>query len=156
LEKSKFFNKNSVANSTFKSSKQSYIQASKDNIKNIVKIKKNFLKLSVQKVAEIYKVLNNMKKKRPKFNIMIKRISKKQVIIINSNNIERIIIKSNAHIFNINRLLKGVKSNVLADFICSNNKDIIIMTNKIAAFLNFNIRITNKKLHFYFLFYFYG
>ena len=70
-----------------------------------------------------------MKKKKPKFNMITKRLSRKQVIIIiNSNNVERIIVKSNAHIF------------------------IIIMTNKIAAFLDLNVRITNEK--FYFSFYF--
>ena len=58
---------------------------------------------------------------------------------MNSNNVERIMVKSNTHIFNINRLLKEVKSNVLANFICFDNKDIVIMTNKIAAFSNLNI-----------------
>jgi len=87
------------------------------------------LKLSVQKVAEIYKVLNNMKKKKPKFNMMTKRLSRKQIIIlINSKNVERIIVKFNAHIF------------------------IIIMTNKVATFLDLNIRITNERLYFIFHF----
>jgi len=35
--------------------------------------------------------------------------------------------------------LKGVKSEVSADFICSNNKEVIITTNKVVATLNLNI-----------------
>ena len=52
--------------------------------------------------------------------------------IINS---ERVMVKSNVYIANINRLLKEVKSNIFANYIHSNSKVIIIMTNKIAAIL---------------------
>ena len=37
---------------------------------------------------------------------------------------------------NINYLLKGAKSEILADFICSNNKEVIITTNKAAVVSN--------------------
>jgi len=47
--------------------------------------------------------------------------------------------KSNVYIFNINRLLREVKSNILADFIYFNNKDIVIITNKVATFSDLNI-----------------
>jgi len=36
---------------------------------------------------------------------------------------------------NINRLLKDIKSEIYADFICSNNRDIIITTNNVASTL---------------------
>lgn len=36
-------------------------------------------------------------------------------------------------------LLKNIKSEVSADYICSDNKDIIVITNKVAAFFNLNI-----------------
>jgi len=91
------------------------VQASKKNINDIMKIKETFLKLFFQKVLEIYKILDN---------------------IINS---ERVIVKLNAYIANINRLLKEVKSNISADYICSNSKEIIIITNKIAITLDQNI-----------------
>ena len=48
-------------------------------------------------------------------------------------------IQSNVHIANINRLLKGVKSEISADYIHSDNKEIVIMTNKIATFSDLNI-----------------
>jgi len=64
----------------------------------------------------------------------IKSSSRKQVIIpMNANNSEAIILQESTHISNINRLLKGMKSEILADFICSNNKGVVIMTNKAAA-----------------------
>jgi len=43
------------------------------------------------------------------------------------------------HITNINRLLKGVKSKILADYICSDNKGIVVMTNKVTTSSNLNI-----------------
>ena len=40
---------------------------------------------------------------------------------------------------NINRLLKNVKSDVLANFICVYNKEIVITTNKVVVTLVLNI-----------------
>ena len=138
--KSKFFKKNSTSSLTSKPNGHSYTQVSKENIKNIVKIKENFPKLSAQKVEKIHKVLNNTRKDKPRINITTKGLSRKQVIVpISSYNADRVIAKSNAHIVNINRLLKDIKSDVLADFMCSDNKDIIIMTNKIATASDLNI-----------------
>ena len=85
-------------------------------------------------------MLNNTRKDKPRINITTKGLSRKQVIVpISSYNADRVIAKSNAHIVNINRLLKDIKSDVLADFMCSDNKDIIIMTNKIATASDLNI-----------------
>jgi len=47
--------------------------------------------------------------------------------------------KSNQHVTNINRLLKDVKSDILADFICTDNKEMIITTNKVAT--NSNLKV---------------
>ena len=44
--------------------------------------------------------------------------------------------ESSAHVANINRALKNIKSEVMADFICSDNRDVIITTNKIASILD--------------------
>ena len=141
LAKSNFFKKNLPFNSASKSNEWLYVQISKDNIKEIVKIKETFLKLSSHKVMEIYKVINNMNQKnKSKINIMTKGLSRKQIIIpMSMTNIERVIVQSNAYIVNINRLLKRVKSNISVDYICSNNKGIIIITNKVATSSNLNI-----------------
>ena len=57
------------------------------------------------------------------------------------NNFERVIItaQTNNHITNINRLLKGVKSEISANYIWSDNKGIVITTNKVVASSNLNI-----------------
>jgi len=39
---------------------------------------------------------------------------------------------------NINRALKDIKSDVMADFICANNRDLTITTNKVASILDLN------------------
>ena len=71
---------------------------------------------------------------------MTKGLSKKQIIIFMSmNNAERIITQTNTHIFNINRTFKEVKSDISTDYICSNNREIIITTNKVAVFLDLSI-----------------
>ena len=109
--------------------------------KEIVKIKETFPKLSSYKVMKIYKVINNMNQKdKSKINIMTKGLLRKQIIIpISMTNIERVIAQSNIYIMNINRLLKGVKSDISVDYICSDNKGIIIITNKVATSSNLNI-----------------
>jgi len=61
---------------TFQSN-QLYTQASKSNIKNIIKIKENFPNLSAKKIKEVYKILNKPKKEKPKLNITTKGLSKK-------------------------------------------------------------------------------
>jgi len=56
LAKSKFFKKNSTLDPAHKSNKQLSAQIFKNNIRNIIKIKETFPKLSSQKVSKIYKV----------------------------------------------------------------------------------------------------
>ena len=48
-------------------------------------------------------------------------------------------MKANIHILNINRLLKRVKFDISINFIWSNNKELIITSNKVAATYNLNI-----------------
>ena len=69
-----------------------------------------------------------------------KSLFRKQIIIsISTNNAKTIISQANKYISNINRLLKDVKSNVSADFIYSDNKEVIITTNKVVAASDLNI-----------------
>ena len=72
--------------------------------------------------------------------MMTKGPSRKQIIILmNINNAERVMLQSNVYIININRLLKDVKSEISADYIHSDNKRIVITTNKAAIFSDLNI-----------------
>jgi len=79
-------------------------------------------------------------KSKPKLKMTTKSLSRKQVIIsIKSNNFERVMTKVNAHVLNINRLLKKVKFDIYIDFIRSNNKELLITTNKVAVVFDLNI-----------------
>jgi len=56
---------------------QLYAQVPKSNIKNIIKIKENFLNLSAKKIEEVHKVLNKLKKEKPRLNITTKESLRK-------------------------------------------------------------------------------
>ena len=147
LAKSKFFkdNDNQESKPNSQSNKPSYTQAFKSNIQNFLKIKNAFLKLSLDKISEIHNVINKSNQKgKPRLNITMKGLSRKQIIFpMGINNIERVIVQSNANVANINRLLKSIKSEVSVDFICSNIKDIVVMTSKIATISDYtNSNIT--------------
>jgi len=61
----------------------------------------------------------------------------KQVIIpISLDNANNFVKKSNIHVANINRALKNIKSDVMADFIWVENNSIIISTNKVTNLLD--------------------
>ena len=47
--------------------------------------------------------------------------------------------QSNVHITNINGSLKGIKSEVVVNFIRSDNKGIIVTTNKVVAISDLNV-----------------
>jgi len=69
-----------------------------------------------------------------------KSSSRKQVTIsMSSNNAERVMVKANAHVLNINRLLNKVKSEVSVNFIWSDNKGLLLTTNKVAVASDLNI-----------------
>ena len=47
------------------------------------------------------------------------------------DNISKFMSLSENHITNINRALKNIKLEILADFVCNNHHDLIIITNKV-------------------------
>ena len=55
------------------------------------------------------------------------------------NNVERSLVNSNIYVTNINRLLKGIKLEISTNFIHSDNKEVIITTNKVASTSDINI-----------------
>ena len=140
LEKSKFYQKKGMKPVQDNSNKgiKLYAQASSPNINEVLKIKENFPNLLVKKIKNIQKTINKLRKEKPYINIMIKGPSKRQVIILmDNNNILKFMISSSAHIANINRTLKNIKSDIVADFACANHHRLIITTNKVA--LSFNL-----------------
>ena len=90
---------------------KSYAQASRNNIKEIFKIKNIFSKLFLNKVLEIYNVMNKLSQKsKVKINITTKDSFRKQIIIfMGTNNTKRVMVQSNIYITNINRLFKDIK-----------------------------------------------
>lgn len=84
----KFFKKNQTLSIPIK---PTYVQASSNNINDIIKIKESFPKLSANKVSKIYKVINKTESKRKsKLNMTTKEPSRKQIIIpMGFNNIKR-------------------------------------------------------------------
>ena len=63
--------------------------------------------------------------------------SRKQVIVpMNNDNIVKFMSNSSDYITNINRVLKNIKLEIKADYICSETSSIVIITNKVASYLN--------------------
>jgi len=58
LAKSKFYRKNQL----FNGNNKTYIQASKNNMDDIIKIKDAFPKLPAKKIIEIHNMINNRKR----------------------------------------------------------------------------------------------
>ena len=112
---------------------QLYAQILFLNIKEIVKIKKNFLNLSTNKIKEFHKIINKTRKEKPNININFKSPSQRQVFVsINQLNSAKFIVLSNKHISNINRALKDIKSDTVANFIHAYQQGLTITTNKVA------------------------
>ena len=120
--------------------KKSYAQALvllSNVTREILKIKETFPKLQDKKIKYIQKIILEEGKPKPHFNMTTKGPSRKQVIIsMNTKNRICFMKDSNAYVSNINRALKNIKSEIVADFIYLNNRGIIITTNKVLSMLN--------------------
>ena len=133
-EISKFFKKNPGI-----PQKKLYAQASSNNnVSNIVretlKIKKTFLNLQDHKIKQVQKIISGVTKPKPCISMTTKGPLKKQVIIpINIEHAKYFIRESSSHVTNINRALKNIKLNIMADFIQTDVKRVIISTNNIIS-----------------------
>jgi len=101
----------------------------------MLKIKETFLNLPNKKIEEMQKIINSLKdKSKPKINITTKNPLRKQVIVpMNTDLAKKFIKDSSLHVVNINHALKAIKSNMIADFISVENKEIIITTNNVSS-----------------------
>jgi len=76
-------------------------------------------------------------KSKPKLNITTKGPLRKQVIVpMSNNNKTNFMVSLSEYITNINRSLKDIKLEVMADFIYMDSISIIIVTNKVVSALN--------------------
>ena len=117
-----------------------YAQASSANTntaRETLKIKEVFPNLQNKKIENIQKIISDGGKTKPQLNITTKRQSWKQVIVpMNSENANKFIKESRSYVTNINRTLKNIKSEVMADFIHMENSGLVIMTNKVTSALD--------------------
>jgi len=111
---------------------------SKNIVKETLKIKETFPNLLNNKIEQVQKVINRPNNNsKPRILMTTKGPSHKQVIISIDNDITKKFIKElNSHITNINHALKVIKSSMIADFICVDNKGIVVITNNIALSSN--------------------
>jgi len=106
------------------------------------KSKKHFLTYSLQakKIENIQKIINVKDKLKLRLHITSKGLSRKQVIVlISNNNKTKFIIDLNTHIVNINRALKNIKLEVKTNFIWTDQSGLVIVTNKVTAPLIFKL-----------------
>lgn len=105
--------------------------------REVFKIKEAFPNLKANKIKDIQKISNNNSKPKPRLNMTMKGLSRKQIIISMSNNNKTKFIKeSSNYVTNINRLLQSIKLDVRVNFICLEYLRVIIDTNKVVSSLD--------------------
>ena len=137
---SKYFNpKKSIVNSSTQSnnvnSGKSYVQASKTlvNTLDVLKIKEMFPSLNAHKIDQVNNIVNGSNSTKLHIRMTTKGPSCKQVIIsMSGKNISSFMKDLSLHIANLNRSLCNIKSEVLVDYIQSDNSGIMVITNKVA------------------------
>ena len=121
-EISKFFKKNP----SFNVNKKLYAQVSSNGsnssstnmARETLKIKKAFPSLQNKKIEQIQKIISGVTDPKPHINMTTKGPLHKQVIIpMSLDNVNNFVKKSSIHVANINRALKNIKLDVMADFI---------------------------------------
>jgi len=114
--------------------RKSYAQASKTSINTseVLKIKEMFPSLNAQKINQVNNIVNGQNKPKPHIKMTTKGPSRKQVIMpMSSENVISFMKSSFLHVANINRLLRNTKSDILVNYICSNNTGIMVITSKV-------------------------
>ena len=136
LEKSKFFKKGKKKLVVIVKLiiKQSYAQVINSKITDILKLKKDYPNLLAKKIENIHKIINDSDKTKLWIKMTTKEPLYKQIIFsIDKDNITKLMAFSSNHIVNLNRALKNIKSEVIADYVFSEPISITIVTNKIVS-----------------------
>ena len=114
---------------------KSYAQASKTstNTSDILKIKETFSALNTKKIDQVNNIVHGQNKLKPHIKMTTKGLSRKHIIILmSSDNTSSFMKNSSLNVANINRELQKAKTDVLVDYIQSDNTGIVIVTNKVA------------------------
>ena len=117
-----------------------------DITRNALKIKEMFPNLPNSKIDLVQKVINSPSTKpKLRINMTTKGPSRKQIIVPMSIKLSKKFIKdSSMHVMNINCALKGINSKTIVDFICVEDKSIVITTNNISS--NSNLQEIKKYI----------
>jgi len=109
-----------------------YAQAANSSV-NILKIKEAFPALPNKKIIEIHNAaFPNPGPKNKKIQSTTKGLSRKQALVPVSTNLANVIMEeANNHVFQINSLLRNIKSTLRAEFICPCPGGISINTNNV-------------------------
>jgi len=83
----RFFKKKAIVPNRQEQGSKSYAQASliRNVVKEVLKIKKTFLKLQASKIENIQKIIHESNKPKPYINMTTKSLSHKQVIVPMNN-----------------------------------------------------------------------
>jgi len=111
----------------------SYAQTT-SSASSILKIKEAFSILLDRKILEIHDAafFRQNKNRERKIQSTMKRLSRKQAIVLTSSKLTDVIIEdTNTYIFQINTLLKNIKPTLHAEFICPCSRSISIITNNV-------------------------
>jgi len=88
------------------------------NMESIFKIKEAFPTLKVKSIDNIQRIIKGDGKPKPCINMTTKGLSRKQVIVpINKENKKNFMEESSAHVTNMNRMLKNIKSEIMVNFV---------------------------------------
>ena len=100
--------------------RQLYAQAVNLKITDILKLKEDYPNLPAKKIENIHRIINNASKSKPHIKMTTKGLLWKQIIVpMGKNNINKFVALSSIHIVNLNRSLKNIKSDIIADYIQS-------------------------------------
>jgi len=108
---------------------------------NLLKIKDAFPALPNKKILEIHDAaFHQPNNKTKKIQYTTKGPSRKQAIVpVSSNLTKNIMGDASTYIFQINTLLKNIKSMMCTKFICPCSGGILIITNKIPSLSDLSI-----------------
>ena len=98
--------------------RQSYAQVANPKVTNILKLKEDFPNLLAKKIENIHKIINSIDKPKPHIKMTTKDLLWKQIIVsMGKNNINKFMASSSIHVANLNRSLKNIKLDIIANYI---------------------------------------
>jgi len=99
----------------------------------VLKIKKAFPALNVEKIDQVNNIIKGTTKLKPRIQMTTKEPFRKQIIIsMSKENVDSFIKNSSLHVTNINRQLHNAKSETLIDYIRAEPLGITVVTNKVS------------------------